>query len=148
MGQGIDRGPCFEHSSSSPRVLLCCLYQPWRDSRDAEMMSSEGKTIKLGLGLPSVPCSIATQAGARRPGFITSGSLLVAFLRTVHLGPEYPFQQSGFWLGSALSSHCSSPSRGWCLFGLQFRLIDLLSSLALICNLQVDGRLGCWQLDE
>lgn len=64
------------------------------------------------------------------------------------LGPKHPLNRVAAVWAQPQSSLCNSPGRGWCLFGLQLRLTDLLSSWALIYNLQVDGCLGCWQLDE
>lgn len=80
---------------------------------------------------------IVTQTGPHWLRFASTGSLHVAFLHRKWHTVSGPRASLYTILYSSL-----------CLFGLQFRLTDLLLSLALICNLQVDGSLGCWQLGE
>lgn len=103
--QGTDRDPLSEHKSQATLMFwLCCLYKPLHGSPDVELMCSGRPTIKFRPGFPSVLSRTVIQAGAQWPGFAASGSLLVVFLhryRTMCLGPEHPFKQSGSWLGSA-----------------------------------------------
>lgn len=124
-------------------------YQPLPDPLDVELMCSGSKPPSLGVGFPSL-CPYVMQSGVQWPGFAAPGFLLLVFFHWGQddvSGPKASLKVALGW-AQPQSFLCNSSGRGWCLFGLQLRLMDLLSSWALIYSLQVDGYLGCWQLDE
>ena len=125
-------------------------YLPLPDPLDAELMCSGSKPPSLGVGFPlSVPmwCSLGASSLGLQPlafsfwSFSTGGRMMC-------LDPKHLLNRVALGWAQPQSFLCNSSGRGWCLFGLQLRLMDLLSSWALIYSLQVDGYLGCWQLDE